>query len=99
MPPRQKVFPLGTLRRKNVTCTDCGEVFQVSYVEGIEFDPRRVCDGCDMLTTDDMAKARAASQGECATCGRQIVLEDGVPTHLERERDEFHRPMYVTAGF
>ena len=95
----RRVWPVGTLRRKNFTCHGCGEVFQASYVEGEPFEPPTTCDACERLANDPTVKARAASQGECATCGRQIILEDGVPTHLERERDEWHRPIYVTAGF
>ena len=87
------------VRRKNVECPRCGNIYQVPFIDGQRYQRLVVCNACDAIENDDTVKARISSQGECALCGRQIVLEDGVPTHLERERDEWHRPMFVTAGF
>lgn len=74
-----------------VSCRKCGTYYRI-----VDDDPG--CPVCQMLTTAEVS-SRARSLGECALCGRPLeMMEDGVLTHLESERDEFHRAMLVNAG-
>ena len=94
----RKVWTIGAARRRPVRCLACPAIFHVDVIEGEPFDKYVTCDECRERTSNARATARGLSGGECAMCGRPITLEDKVLVHLERERDEFHSPVFVTAG-
>jgi len=72
-------------------CVFCGERFSKPYLDN---DER--CWGC-RADNAPMTLARRGALGECSFCGTAVSLEDRTLTHLDPERDEFHRATQVNA--
>ncbi len=72
-------------------CVFCGQIF---YKQNLDHDER--CHGC-RADNAPMTLARRGALGECSFCGTAVNLEGRTLTHLDPERDEFHRATQVNA--
>lgn len=71
-------------RGPKAKCFRCSQVFYKQYEDSDE-----KCHGCRADTAPE-TRARRRSEKDCASCGHAVVLSEGVLTHLEAERDEYH---------
>ena len=79
--------PPGVSKGVKAKCVFCGHVF---YKSPSDYDER--CWGC-RADSAPMTLARRSAEEDCAMCGTAVVLTEGVLTHLDPERDDYHKAL------